>query len=58
MGTVGADKTHRGHAIIEQVHADLKATSVIGDEPGGAGEVECDHCEYEPGAVRGEHPRG
>ncbi|WP_448262796.1 IS1380 family transposase [Microbacterium aurum] len=24
MGTVGADKTHRGHAIIEQVHADLK----------------------------------
>ena len=25
MGTVAADKTHRGHAIIEQVHADLKA---------------------------------
>lgn len=25
MGTVVADKTHRGHAIIEQVHADLKA---------------------------------
>ena len=25
MGTVTADKTHRGHAIIEQVHADLKA---------------------------------
>jgi hypothetical protein len=24
MGTVTADKTHRGHAIIEQVHADLK----------------------------------
>ena len=24
MGTVVADKTHRGHAIIEQVHADLK----------------------------------
>lgn len=23
-GTVEADKTHRGHAIIEQVHADLK----------------------------------
>jgi len=23
-GTVDADKTHRGHAIIEQVHADLK----------------------------------
>jgi hypothetical protein len=23
--TVTADKTHRGHAIIEQVHADLKA---------------------------------
>ena len=22
--TVAADKTHRGHAIIEQVHADLK----------------------------------
>lgn len=25
MGTVVADKTHRGHAIIEHVHADLKA---------------------------------
>ena len=25
MGTVAADKTHRGHAIIEQVHADLNA---------------------------------
>ena len=25
MGTVAADKTHRGHAIIEQVHAGLKA---------------------------------
>ncbi|MDO5862909.1 MULTISPECIES: IS1380 family transposase [Paenarthrobacter] len=25
IGTVVADKTHRGHAIIEQVHADLKA---------------------------------
>jgi hypothetical protein len=24
MDTVGADKTHRGHAIIEQVHSDLK----------------------------------
>lgn len=24
MGTVAADKTHRAHAIIEQVHADLK----------------------------------
>lgn len=24
MDTVAADKTHRGHAIIEQVHADLK----------------------------------
>lgn len=24
MGTVEADKIHRGHAIIEQVHADLK----------------------------------
>lgn len=25
MDTVVADKTHRAHAIIEQVHADLKA---------------------------------
>ena len=25
MGTVAADKTHRAHAIIEQVHADLKS---------------------------------
>ena len=26
--TVSADKTHRGHAIIEQVHADLKASAL------------------------------
>jgi hypothetical protein len=26
--TVGADKTHRGHAIIEQVHADLKNSAL------------------------------
>ena len=26
--TVTADKTHRGHAIIEQVHADLKASAL------------------------------
>jgi hypothetical protein len=26
--TVAADKTHRGHAIIEQVHADLKASAL------------------------------
>ena len=25
LDTVAADKTHRGHAIIEQAHADLKA---------------------------------
>jgi hypothetical protein len=25
LDTVAADKTHRGHAIIEQVHADLKS---------------------------------
>jgi hypothetical protein len=29
---------------------------VVGDETGGAGEVERDHGEHEPGAVRGEHP--
>jgi Transposase DDE domain group 1 len=27
LNTVAADKTHRGHAIIEQVHADLKASA-------------------------------
>lgn len=27
-GTVAADKTHRGHAIIEQVHADLKSSAL------------------------------
>jgi len=27
-GTVAADKTHRGHAIIEQVHADLKNSAL------------------------------
>ena len=26
--TVAADKTHRGHAIIEQIHADLKASAL------------------------------
>ena len=26
--TVAADKTHRGHAIIEQVHADLKSSAL------------------------------
>jgi hypothetical protein len=28
LDTIAADKTHRGHAIIEQVHADLKATAL------------------------------
>jgi hypothetical protein len=28
LGTVAADKTHRGHAIIEQVHADLKSSAL------------------------------
>ncbi|WP_248579429.1 IS1380 family transposase [Nocardioides sp. InS609-2] len=27
-GTVAADKTHRGHAIIEQVHSDLKGSAL------------------------------
>ena len=26
--TVAADKTHRGHAMIEQVHADLKSSAL------------------------------
>ena len=28
LDTVAADKTHRGHAIIEQVHADLKRSAL------------------------------
>jgi hypothetical protein len=28
LNTVAADKTHRGHAIIEQVHADLKNSAL------------------------------
>jgi hypothetical protein len=28
LDTVAADKTHRGHAIIEQVHADLKHSAL------------------------------
>jgi hypothetical protein len=28
MDTLTADKTHRGHAIIEQVHADLKSSAL------------------------------
>ena len=28
LDTVTADKTHRGHAIIEQVHADLKSSAL------------------------------
>jgi len=34
MTTVDADKTHRGHAIIEQVHADLK-NSALAHLPAG-----------------------
>ena len=28
LDTVAADRTHRGHAIIEQVHADLKGSAL------------------------------
>jgi hypothetical protein len=35
LDTVAADKTHRGHAIIEQVHADLK-NSALAHLPSGA----------------------
>jgi hypothetical protein len=35
LDTVTADKTHRGHAIIEQVHADLK-NSAIAHLPSGS----------------------
>jgi len=28
LDTIAADKTHRGHAIIEQVHADLKSSAL------------------------------
>ena len=34
LDTVAADKTHRGHAIIEQVHADLK-NSALAHMPSG-----------------------
>jgi len=34
LDTVSADKTHRGHAIIEQVHADLK-NSALAHLPSG-----------------------
>ena len=34
MDIVAADKTHRGHAIIEQVHADLK-NSALAHLPSG-----------------------
>jgi hypothetical protein len=34
VNTVAADKTHRGHAIIEQVHADLK-NSALAHLPSG-----------------------
>jgi hypothetical protein len=29
LDTVAADKTHRGHAVIEQVHADLKNSALV-----------------------------
>jgi hypothetical protein len=29
LDTVTADKTHRGHAVIEQVHADLKNSALV-----------------------------
>ena len=28
LDTVAADKTHRGHAVIEQVHSDLKGSAL------------------------------
>ena len=28
LDTVAADKTHRGHAVVEQVHADLKGSAL------------------------------
>ena len=34
LDTVAADKTHRGHAVIEQVHADLK-NSALAHMPSG-----------------------
>jgi hypothetical protein len=34
LDTISADKTHRGHAIIEQVHADLK-NSALAHLPSG-----------------------
>ncbi|MCA1703160.1 MAG: IS1380 family transposase [Actinobacteria bacterium] len=34
LGTVAADKTHRGHAVIEQVHSDLK-NSALAHLPSG-----------------------
>lgn len=34
LDTIAADKTHRGHAIIEQVHADLK-NSALAHLPSG-----------------------
>ena len=34
LDTLAADKTHRGHAIIEQVHADLK-NSALAHLPSG-----------------------
>ena len=30
LDTVAADSTHRGHAIVEQVHADLKSSARVG----------------------------
>jgi hypothetical protein len=36
LDTVAADKTHRGHAIIEQVHADLKPPRWRTCPPGGS----------------------
>jgi len=31
LNTITADKTHRRHAIIEQVHADLKNSTLAHD---------------------------
>jgi hypothetical protein len=34
LDAVAADKTHRGHAVIEQVHADLKNSALPTCHPG------------------------
>ena len=55
LGLVHAEKAHRGHATIEQVHADLRSGPLahlhVVSRPGGLQEELSAHCNSAPAAA-------